>query len=289
LIFGKSFGDYVRFVRTGLVLLVAMGLVRFVLGVSGVAYERATHLTSVTVLVFLLAVVYGQRAAARGFGRYRQLIPIAILLSCTMYGFIVVAIAVEGLTGWHGWFHAPGAGFAPHGMGVSEHIFGQLSVMGTMTVAILGTTAIGYVLWRYLAHLRNAFLLLAVMAIVRFAAGPAGIPHAAGTWITSLVLFSVVLAAWFAYRVPTALDGYRHMLPLAVAIAFVAFHLMVYGFVISEGLDVPTYYNAPVADGTTAQEFIMALLKTAPLLVAAILAASCLGLALGRRRAENTG
>ena len=67
-VFGKRFTDYFRFVRTGLIVIVAVGVARFLLGFSGVPYERVTHLASMTIVTLLLAVVYGQQARARAFG-----------------------------------------------------------------------------------------------------------------------------------------------------------------------------------------------------------------------------
>ena len=43
-VFGKSLRDYFLFTRTGLLLLLAVGVARFILGVSGVPYDRVTHL-----------------------------------------------------------------------------------------------------------------------------------------------------------------------------------------------------------------------------------------------------
>ena len=281
-IFGKTVRDYVRFVCVGLVLLVAMGLVRFVVGISGVAYERATHLTSLTIVVFLLAIVYGQRAAALRFGGYRHLVPLALLLGGTMYGFIILAILVEGLGGIHGLFHSPGSGFAPQEMGLSEHITGQLSVMPTMTTAILGVTILGYALSRHLAYLRNAFLLLAVMAGLRFVAGAIGIPYFVGTMLTSITLVSILLAACYGYRASASgFDGFAHACLLAFMIAFVNFHLVVYGFVVSEALDVATYYNA---SAISVQEQIESQLTGAPWLVLYLVASAVLGFGVSKRR-----
>ena len=109
----------------------------------------------------LAALIYGQRAKASGFSGYRHLLPIAFLLSATMYGFIILAILVEGFAGIHGWFHAPGAGNAPAGMGIGDHIVGQLIVMCFSVVMSLGVASLGYLLSRPLGYLRNAFLLLA--------------------------------------------------------------------------------------------------------------------------------
>lgn len=289
-IFGKSCRDYVGFLSTGLVLIVVMGLVRFVAGVSGLPYDRATNLTSVTILVFLLAIIYGQRAAALRFGGYRHLLPLALLLSFTMYGFIVLAITVEGVSGIRGYFHSPGSGYAPHGMGLLEHVIGQLSVMGTMTVAILGTAILGYLLSRHLAYLRNAFLLLAAMAVLRFVAGTVGVPYAVGSWITSLSLLSLLLAAYYGYRASSqGFDGYLHMLLIGFIIAFATTHLVAYGIVVTDGLGISSYYHAPgslQSQGAGVRQNIEAHLKFSPVLILALTAAASTAFALGRRKAH---
>ncbi len=262
-----------------------MGLVRFSVGIAGVPYDRGTYLTSLTILVFLLAVIYGQRAKATGFGGYRHLIPVALLMSCAMYGFITLAILVEGLGGIHGYFHAPGAGFAPPHMSVSEHILGQLSVMGPMTAAILGTTFLGYLLSRHLAYLRNAFLVLAAMTVVRFAASQLGSLSSAVDLLTSLSLLAVGLAAYYGYRAFPQFGSYLDVLLMAFLIAFATFHLAVYGFAVSEGLGVSSYFNIASPKGTTVQRRIEEDLRSTPLLVAVLMAVASAGFALGRRPA----
>ena len=99
-VFGKSLRDYFLFTRTGLLLLLAVGVARFILGVSGVPYDRVTHLVSMSIVAIVLAVIYGQHVAAREFGGYRHLLVIACLLSATMYSFIILAILVER-SRWH--------------------------------------------------------------------------------------------------------------------------------------------------------------------------------------------
>ena len=103
--FGKKVGEYLAFSRTGMILIVLMGLIRFFVGISAVPYERATHLVSMTVLTVLLFVIYGHRVAPKGFGTYQHLLPTAASLPLTMYGFIMLAILTEGVTGLHGYFH----------------------------------------------------------------------------------------------------------------------------------------------------------------------------------------
>ena len=75
--FGKKVGEYLAFSRTGMILIVLMGLIRFFVGISAVPYERATHLVSMTVLTLLLFVIYGTdtvwpRKASARIGIYFQ-------------------------------------------------------------------------------------------------------------------------------------------------------------------------------------------------------------------------
>ena len=174
-LFGKSLRDYVSFARTGMILIVLMGALRFAVGASGVPYARATHLVSVTILALLLALIYGKRAASRGFGGYRHLLPTVFMLSASMYGFIVVAILVEGWGGIDGYFHAPGMGLAAPGMNVASHILGQFIAMIFATLTLWGVASLGFLLSRYLGFLANAFLLLAAVAVLRVLVGAAGV------------------------------------------------------------------------------------------------------------------
>ena len=65
-LFGKSLSDYLHFARTGLIAILAMGVLRFIVGASGVPYDRATHLVSMTIVTALAALIYGQQAKATG-------------------------------------------------------------------------------------------------------------------------------------------------------------------------------------------------------------------------------
>jgi hypothetical protein len=148
ILFGKKLREYARFARVGIVLILLVGLARFIVGVSGVPYERATHLVSLTITSLVLAIVYGARTAATRFGGYRHLLPTVVLLAVAMYGFIIVAILVEGLGGIHGYFHAPGHGLAPGGIAVRDHIGGQLLAMLFSIGVFWVLAALGFAVWR---------------------------------------------------------------------------------------------------------------------------------------------
>ncbi len=285
-LFGKSLRDYVSFARSGVALILAMGVVRFAVGVSGVPYDRATDLVSVTILTFLLAVIYGQRAAARGFGTYRHLLPTAVSFSLAMYGFIILAMTVEAWGGISGYFHSPGSGYAPPEMALGDHILGQLSVMGIMTLAILGVSALGYALSRELAFLKNGLLFLAALAVVRFFAGIVGVPHAVGTWLTSLTAAGAFLAGYAGFRAPSRGFGrLRDPLVLSFLIAFVVTHLVAYGIAITAGLGISTYFHAP--GGLTKQEHIIQHLWFSPRLMLLFAALASAGFLLGKKGAST--
>jgi hypothetical protein len=290
-IFGKKVRDYFVFVRTGLLLIVAMGVARFTVGASGVSYVRATHLVSLTILTFLLAIIYGQRVASRRFGGYRHLIPLTLLLSFTMYGFILLAITVEGLTGIGGYFHAPGSGYAPAGMELVEHIVGQLSVLPIMTISILGVSILGYVLSRHIAYLRNAFLLMAAMAVLRFLAGALGVPYGVGSWATSITLLSLALAAYYGYRAPSrGFNGYAHMVLVGVMVGFVVLQLVAYGIAVTEGLGVSSYFHAPGVmqpAGITVTEQIVTYVKFSAILAVFLTLLASVGFALGKSKGHE--
>ena len=289
-VFAKSLQDYFLFVRTGLILLLAVGVARFILGVSGVPYDRITHLVSMSILTLVLAVIYGQQVAARAFGGYRHLLVIASLLSVTMYGFIILAILVEGLGGIHGIFHAPGAGNAPMGMGIGQHIVGQLMVMVVFAAVLWGLASLGYVMSRYLGYLRNAFLLLAAMFVLRVVVGALGVPYAVGTWLTSLTLLAMVLAVYYGYLAPSrGFQRYPQMLLMGVLLGAGLTLLVIYGIGVTEGLGIANYFHAPGEGlqpaGMTPAQLVAGHFQVSVMVMIFMAILAMVGFALGKRKA----
>ena len=290
-LFGKGVGDYLSFARTGMILIILMGVIRFAVGASGVPYERATHLVSLTILILLLAVVYGQRAAARGFGGYRHLLPIVFMLSASMYGFIILAILVEGLGGIRGYFHAPGMGLAAPGMSVGIHIGGQLIAMVVFTVVLWGLASLGFLLSRYLRYLGKAFLVLAAIALLRVLVGAAGVPYEVGTWITSITLAGIVLSLYYGYRAPSSgLTSYAQMILVGALIAAGMTLLVIYGIALTDSLGIPNYFHAPgegfQPPGMSRGEHIRGHLQFSVVGVVVLSVFAGIGFALGKRRAN---
>jgi hypothetical protein len=257
-----------------MVLIVLIGLARFTAGVMGVPYERATHLLSITITTMVLAVVYGARAAATGFGGYRHLLPMVVMLALAMYGFIVAAILVEGLGGVHGYFHAPGRGLAPGGMSVPFHIGGQLLATPFSIGSFWLLAAVGFALSRYLYFLRPVLLILVAVAAAWVAAGLAGVPSAIGTWVTSLTLVAMLLALYYGYRARA--HGFTRLGDAAVlgtVIATALGALVIYGIVVTTGTATPTRGH----------------LQLSLVGIAAIIALSAIGFAVEKPKAALAG
>src|SRR5262249_47555232 len=106
----RPFGSYVRETCVGLWLLLALGVIRFLLKpVFGIPYQQATTYSSLTFLLILLTVVYAARAARRG-ETYRDLLGIAVALSFSAAAIIIVAIAIDDFGGIDTYYTDPAHG-----------------------------------------------------------------------------------------------------------------------------------------------------------------------------------
>jgi len=290
-IFGKSLRDYFSFVRIGIILILVMGVVRFALGLSGVPYEKSTHLASLTILGWILAVIYGHLARVTGFGRYRQLLPMAFALAVTMYGFIILAIVVESQGGLHGYFHAPGVGLMPSGMSVVDHVIGQLLAMLVTTVLLWALASLGFALSSHLGYLRNAFVGLAAIAFLRTLVGALGVPYGWGTWPTSLTLVALVLSFYYGYHAPASgFSGYKHAILIGGMLAVFTSFVVVYGILVTSSLGVPSYFHSPgegfQPSGMAVGEHVAGHLRVGmPFGIVLLSLVAGIGLALGKKRA----
>ena len=298
-IFGKRPLEYVKFARIGMILIILMGLARFFIGISGVPFERATHLVSLTNLTLLLFVIYGHRVAATGFGTYRHLLPTVAALTISMYGFIILAILAEGIGGLQGYFHyhalhAMSGQLPPQLMGlinvpalmnVPTHIVGQIIAWVFVTLFGWGVASLGYLLSRYLGFLGNGFLILSAFGIFRLLLGAVGVPHAIGNWISSLSLVVIALAVYYGYSAPS--QGFRHYWQV-VLIAFplsVVYNLVIIACIlISLNLGVANYFNP---EGASINQHIAGhlMLSIVGTILLTILAG--IGFALGRREQHS--
>ena len=105
-IFGKSLGDYVRFGRVFVVLVLVVGVVRLGASLLGVPNSTARFF-SLTVCFLLGMIYYAVTVHTSGFGSYKQLLPLYALLVILGNFIIITGIAIAMLTGSDNIFSAP--------------------------------------------------------------------------------------------------------------------------------------------------------------------------------------
>ena len=125
-IFGRSLGDYIAFIRWGILALCIMFLIRVIVSIMNVPYENGTEITSLAIVGLILTAYYGVRTHWTGFGRYKQLLMLAFILGFVIHGLTIIGILLEPLLNLQTYFHMPGFGHVPAGMGLGEHIRGHL-------------------------------------------------------------------------------------------------------------------------------------------------------------------
>jgi hypothetical protein len=89
--FGKRLSEYLRFQKAWLALIAAVGLARLGLSLAGLP-DRTVAFLSMTVVGWAAVLYYGVAVHTRGFGSYRQLLPLMIFQMV-----LVQAIAVTGI------------------------------------------------------------------------------------------------------------------------------------------------------------------------------------------------
>jgi hypothetical protein len=160
-------------------------------------------------------------------------------------------------------------------MNVPTHIGGQVIAMFFFGFLGWGLASIAFLTSRSLGFLRNAFLLLAGLAVVRILLGAAGVPQAIGTWVSSLTLLTMGLSIYYGYIAASAgFDRYRQVILNTLFIAVVFNLLVISGIVITSSLAIPNYFEAegvPVIRHIAAHA-IGSLVETVPLSILAAVA-----------------
>jgi len=89
--FGKRLSEYLQFQKVWLALIAAVGLARLGLSLAGLPDSTVTFL-SMTVVGWAAIIYYGVAVHTRGFGSYKQLLPLLFFQIV-----LVQAIAVFGI------------------------------------------------------------------------------------------------------------------------------------------------------------------------------------------------
>jgi len=96
--FGKRISEYLAFQKVPLAIVAAVGLARLGLSLAGLPDATVT-LLSMTVAGWLAILYYGIAVHTRGFGSYRQLLPLVLFQMVLVQAIAVLGIllAIAGL------------------------------------------------------------------------------------------------------------------------------------------------------------------------------------------------
>jgi len=122
--FGKTVAQYLGFQKVLLVLIVLAFLVRLTLSLVGTPNSAAKWI-SVTVVLLAGIVYYGVAVHTRGFGSYKQLLPLMIFATLTMQSIAVLGILLA-IAGMANVFAAPEFSFNVPSQWT--HLFAHLTI-----------------------------------------------------------------------------------------------------------------------------------------------------------------
>lgn len=137
MIFGKRLSEYVAFEKGVLALIAVVGIVKLVLSVAGVA-DSTTKFVSITVVGIAAVFYLGVVTWTKGFGSYRQLLPLMVLAGAVTHTIVIAGILISAATGKANIFTAPEYGGTSS---VPLHIAGH--IVGGMIVGPLIGWALG--------------------------------------------------------------------------------------------------------------------------------------------------
>jgi hypothetical protein len=136
--FGKAVAQYLGFQKVVLALIVLVWLVRLGLSLSGTPNATAKWI-SVTVVLLLGLLYYGVAVHTRGFGSYKQLLPLLFFQSLLAEGLVALAIVLAIFTGQDNIYTAPeysGGGDGKNWIHVVAHLIVGSVVLPLISWAI---------------------------------------------------------------------------------------------------------------------------------------------------------
>lgn len=137
-IFGRQLSDYVAFSKVFLILIPVIGIARLALSIGGEPNSTVKWI-SVTALLWIAVLYYPVRLHTSGFGSYKQLLVILVLLNLAAQVIIISGILLAIFTGTGNIFSAPEYAFGGNGatwLHVAAHL-------------LIGTTAGSLVPWLF--------------------------------------------------------------------------------------------------------------------------------------------
>ena len=122
--FGKRLSEYLSFQKIPLGLIAAVGLARLGLSLAGLSNGAVAWL-SMNVVGWAAALYYGFAVHARGFGSYKQILPLGIFQTVLQQSIAVVGILLS-MAGLPNVYAAPEYSFGAHSQAL--HILAHLTV-----------------------------------------------------------------------------------------------------------------------------------------------------------------
>jgi hypothetical protein len=122
--FGKPVSAYLAFERVWLILIAAVGLVRLGLSLAGLA-DHTVAWFSMNVVVWAGALYFGAAVYTKGFGSYKQLLPLMIFATLTMQSIAVLGILLS-IAGIPNVFTAPEFSFGVQSQWI--HLLAHLTI-----------------------------------------------------------------------------------------------------------------------------------------------------------------
>jgi hypothetical protein len=125
--FGKRVSEYLAFEKVWLILIAAVGLTRLALSLAGLP-DRTVAWFSMNVVVWAGALYFGAAVYTKGFGSYKQLLPLMFFAMLTEQSIAVLGILLT-IAGLPNVFTAPEFSF-----GVQSH---WIHLLSHLTIGIV--------------------------------------------------------------------------------------------------------------------------------------------------------
>src|SRR6185295_11477043 len=113
-IFGKPLSEYIAFAKLFLLLVLAAGLIRLTLSLEGVP-NSTTRWFTMTGLAWIGLIYYSIRVHTTGFGSYKQLLVICVLIDWIAQAIAVTGIVIAMYSGVDNVFSSPEFAFGRDG------------------------------------------------------------------------------------------------------------------------------------------------------------------------------
>jgi hypothetical protein len=121
--FGKRIPEYLAFQKVVLIVLAAVGLARLGLSLAGLP-DTAVRWLSMNAVGWAAAFYYGVAVHTKGFGSYKQILPLAIFQTVVQQSIAVLGILLS-IAGYPNVFTAPEFSF---GAGPWPHLLAHLTI-----------------------------------------------------------------------------------------------------------------------------------------------------------------